>query len=199
VIARVREALQERVGVEAHRSVSTYSELQSRIADDINRTDLTSQIQQNILLAIKHYRNERLWFNETSATAATTVSSAQVARRPTSCASTICTSLSRQEHRTDAAGSESVIEYRPTTNGRPRAYCYYRNQFELDRQRTSGVHAEPVLPEGTDGAFGGTDTNGWTTDAEDLIVFHAEKKLYANVIKDQAKAAVAAAQETRLR
>jgi hypothetical protein len=42
----------------------------------------------------------------------------------------------------------------------------------------------------------GTDTNGWTTDAEDLIVFHAEKKLYANVIKDQAKAATAAAQET---
>jgi hypothetical protein len=36
--------------------VSTYSELQSRIADDIVRTDLTTQIAQNILLAIKHYK-----------------------------------------------------------------------------------------------------------------------------------------------
>jgi hypothetical protein len=58
--------------------MSTYTQLQSRIADDINRTDLTSQIQQCILLAIQHYKNERFWFNETSATLTTTVSSAQV-------------------------------------------------------------------------------------------------------------------------
>jgi hypothetical protein len=42
---------------------------------------------------------------------------------------------------------------------------------------------------------GTSDANGWTTDCEDLIVFHAEKMLYANVIKDFQKANAAGALE----
>jgi hypothetical protein len=176
--------------------MSTYSDLQSRIADDLNRTDLTSQIQQNILLAIQQYKNERFWFNETSATATTTTSSAQVGA-PSDILSIdhlyiVISGVNIELMQRDLG---DVIEYRPTTNGRPRAFSYYRNQFELDRLADQAYTLKLYYLKELTALSAGTDSNGWTTDGEDLIVFHAEKKLYANVIKDQAKAAVAAVQE----
>lgn len=176
--------------------MSTYSDLQSRIADDINRSDLTSQIQQCILLAIQQYKNERFWFNETSATATTTTSSAQVGA-PSDILRIDHLYIVVSGHNIELLQTDlgSVIEYRPTTNGRPRSFCYYRNQFELDRLADQAYTLNLYYLKELTALASGTDSNGWTTDGEDLIVFHAEKKLYANVIKDQAKAAVAAAQE----
>ena len=176
--------------------MSTYSALQSRIADDINRSDLTTQIQQCILLAIQQYKNERFWFNETNATATTTVSSAQVgAPSDILRLDKLYIIISGKNVELQPRDLNSVLEYRPTTNGRPRAFCYYRNQFELDRPTDQAYTLNFYYLKELTALSGGSDTNGWTTDGEDLIVFHAEKKLYANVIKDQAKAAVAAAQE----
>lgn len=43
--------------------MSTYTQLQSKIADDLNRTDLTSQIQREILRAIRKYASEPFWFS----------------------------------------------------------------------------------------------------------------------------------------
>lgn len=176
--------------------MSTYGELQARIADDLIRDDLTSQIQQNILLAIQHYKNERFWFNETEATDAMTVGSAQVGAP---------SDLLRIDHLYIVISGKNVelmpkdlntiLEYRPTTNGRPRAYCFHRNQFEFDRQANDTYTLRLYYVKELTALSSSSDTNGWTTDGEDLIVFHAEKKLYANVIKDQAKAVVAAAQE----
>src|SRR5690242_8774481 len=114
--------------------MSTYGDLQSRIADDLNRTDLTSQIQQNILLAIQHYKKERFWFNETNATATATTSSAQVAAPSDILAiDKLYIVISGKNVQLMPRDLNSIIEYRPITNGRPRAFCYYRDQFELDR------------------------------------------------------------------
>jgi hypothetical protein len=177
--------------------VSTYTQLQSRIADDLIRTDLTTQIQQCILLAIQHYKNERFWFNETSATATASVGSAQVGAP---------SDMLRLDHLYLVISStnielvpedfNSIVEFRPTSNGRPRSFCYYRNQFELDRKCDTAYSLLIYYQKELTALSSGSDTNGWTTDAEDLIVFHAEKKLYANVIKDAAKASFAAEQES---
>jgi hypothetical protein len=176
--------------------MSTYTQLQSRIADDINRTDLTSQIQQCILLAIQNYKNERFWFNETSATAATTASSAQVgAPSDILRIDRLYLVISGINQVLEPQDLDSIIDSRPSTNGRPRAYCYYRNQFELDRPADAVYTLRLYYLKELTALSAGTDSNGWTTDGEDLIVFHAEKKLYANVIKDQAKASIAASQE----
>jgi len=43
--------------------MSTYAEMQSKIADDLNRSDLTSQIQREINRAIRKYSRKPFWFN----------------------------------------------------------------------------------------------------------------------------------------
>lgn len=176
--------------------MSTYTQLQSRIADDLNRTDLTSQIQQCILLAIQHYKHERFWFNETSATATASIGSAQVGA-PSDILQLdhlylIVSSLNVE---LIAQDFNSIVQFRPTSNGRPLAYCYYRNQFELDRKCDLAYSMLIYYVKELTALSAGTDSNGWTTDGEDLIVFHAEKKLYANVLKEASKAQFAAVQE----
>lgn len=176
--------------------MSTYSQVQSRVADDLIRTDLTSQIQQHILLAIQFYKNERFWFNETSATALTTVSSAQVAA-PTDILriDNLYIVISGKNIELMPRDLNAIVEFRPTTNGRPRAFCYYRNQFELDRRCDQAYTLTLYYLKELTALSAAGDTNGWTVDGEDLIVYHAEKALYANVIKDMAKAALAEEQE----
>lgn len=178
--------------------MSTYVQLQSRIADDLNRSDLTSQIKQNILLAIQHYKDERFWFNETSTTLTATIGQAYVA--PPSDLLRIghlYITISSRNIELVPQDITSILEFRPSTNGRPRAFSYYQNRFELDRKPDSAYSMPLTYLQELTALSGDSDTNGWTTDGEDLIVFRAEKMLYANVIKDMEKAATAAAWETQ--
>lgn len=176
--------------------MSTYTQLQSRIADDINRTDLTTQIAQCILLAIQHYKSERMWFNETNTTLTATASQAYVTA-PTDIVliDHFYITISGVNIELVPAAIQDIIEYRPSTNGRPLAFSYYQNRFELDRKSDSTYSMPLYYVKELAALSAASDSNGWTTDAEDLVVFHAEKKIYANVIKDQGKAAVAQAQE----
>lgn len=176
--------------------MSTYAQLQSRIADDINRTDLTSQIQQQILLAIERYKSERFWFNETTTTLTGTVSQAYISA-PSDIIriDDLYITISSRNIRMKPFDLNDVIEFRATTNGRPLSYCYYQNRFELDRPCDSAYSFPLYYVKALTALSAAGDTNGWTTDGEDLIVFRAEKMLYANVIKSTEKAQVAGAME----
>jgi hypothetical protein len=44
--------------------MSTYGEMQTTIADELDRSDLASQIQKAIKTAIKKYQRKRFFFNE---------------------------------------------------------------------------------------------------------------------------------------
>lgn len=183
---------------------SIFSTLTSRIADDLNRTDLTTQISQNVLLAIEHYKNERTWFNETHTTLTSTIGQSYVVA-PTDIMAIdhFYITISGIDIELKPTTINDIIQFRPTTRGRPLMYCFYQDRFELDRLPDL-AYSMPLYYRGQLVALsGGSDSNAWTTDCEDLIVFHAEKMLYANVIKDAAKAATAAVFEkealTRLR
>lgn len=176
--------------------MSTYTQLQSRIADDLNRSDLSSQIQQQILLAITHYKSERTHFNESNSTLVSVIGQSYVSA-PSDIVRIdhLYLTLSNRNIELVPQDLSAVIEYRPTSNGCPRSFCYFQNRFELDRP-ADRVYSLPLyyVKELT-ALAAGSDTNGWTTDGEDLIVFRAEKMLYANVIKDAEKAQTAAAME----
>ncbi len=173
--------------------MSTYTQLQSRIADDLNRTDLSSQIQQQILLAVQHYKSERLWFNETSTTLTATVGQGYVSAPSDLLAiDRFYITVSGKNIELLPEDLNSVVEFRPTTNGRPRSFCFYQNRFELDRLADTAYSMPLYYVKELTALATGSDSNGWTTDGEDLIVFHAEKMLYANVIKDFEKATAAA-------
>lgn len=47
--------------------MSTYAQMQAKIADDLNRSDLTTQIQREINRAIRKYASFPFWFSSTSA------------------------------------------------------------------------------------------------------------------------------------
>jgi len=48
--------------------MSTFGIMQSDIADELNKTNLTSQIKRSIVAAMKKYRNKRFKFNKASST-----------------------------------------------------------------------------------------------------------------------------------
>lgn len=48
--------------------MATYDDIVSRIADDMVRGDINSQIGVGLNRAIQHYQSQRTWFNEASAT-----------------------------------------------------------------------------------------------------------------------------------
>jgi len=164
--------------------VSTYSALQSRSADYLDRTDLSSQIQQQIKQAIRHYRGHRLAFNETRSTLTATTSQEYVS--PPSDLIAIdrlyITRSSYNELLIPLPVNE-IIEGRRTSNATPTAYCLYGDRIELDCP-ASTTFSMPIyyLKELTE-LSANSDTNGWTTEGEDLIVFRAEKILYARVVK----------------
>lgn len=138
-----------------------------------------------------------LRFNETSQTLTASIGSAQVAAPSDILAiDHFYITISGKNVELMPTDLNSVIEFRPTTNGRPRSFCYYGNQFELDRKSDLAYSLPLYYLKELTALSADSDSNGWTTDGEDLIVYHAEKKLYANVIKDMEKAAQAQEQET---
>lgn len=52
--------------------MGTLSDLKSRIASELNRSDLTSVIADQIERSIERYASQRFWFNESTGTATTT-------------------------------------------------------------------------------------------------------------------------------
>ena len=62
--------------------MSDLGTMENRIADELNRTDMTSYARTAIQTAIKHYEGNRFWFSENRATA-TTVSGQEFYDLPT--------------------------------------------------------------------------------------------------------------------
>lgn len=169
--------------------MSTYSALQSRIADDLDRTDLSSQIQQQIKQAIRHYKGHRFGFNETSTTLTATVSQNYVTA-PTNLVAVDGLYLTRGSYNEllTPRPLNDIIEGRRTSNATPTSYALYAGKFELDCPSVSAYSMPLYYVYELTELSANSDTNGWTEDGEDLIVFHAEKILYARIIKDAKKA-----------
>lgn len=169
--------------------MSSYSALQSRIADDLDRTDLSSQIQQQIKQAIRHYKGQRLGFNETSTTLTATVSQNYVTA-PTDLVEVDGLYITRSNYNELLLRRplDEIIEGRRTSDATPTAYCLYAGKFELDCPSVSAYSMPLYYVKELTELSASDDSNGWTTDGEDLIVFRAEKILYARVIKDAKKA-----------
>lgn len=180
--------------------MSTYTTVQSRISDDLNRTDLTSQIQQQIKLAIKHYRTFPFWFNEARATL-TASNSASFLTVPSDYLDTVdlCIKVGGYAVPMHSKPLIEITQYRPTSGGQPTAYCYFADRFELDRE-VNKQYEFPLwyIKELTELSAGG-DENEWLKSGEDLIVYRAEKMLYSQVLKDQAAATRCAALEREAR
>lgn len=175
--------------------MATFGEIQDRInRDHLNRTDFTAETVRAIRASIRHYEHERFWFNESSTALATTTSISHIARPSTFFATDelrffYATSASYSLTRVDM---KDLLELRAgaQTQGQPTHYAEWGERYELfpipDSAWTVTVHGFQQLP-----ALSGTaDTNAWTSAAEDLIVYHATKLMWATVLRNTNEARI---------
>lgn len=168
--------------------MSTYGDLQDRIADDLNRADLSDQIRDQIKLAIVHYGRVPFWFNE-ARTTLTASSSASFLTVPSDYLDTVDLYINVGGIPIKMTNStlNDVVGGRPTGGSQPSRYCYFADRFELNCE----VNQEYTFPlfyvKELATLSASTDTSLWTSQGEDLIVSRAEKVLYRDVLKDSSK------------
>ena len=169
----------------------SYKNIQDRIADELNRTDLTAQIKKAIVSAIEHYERERWWFEETIDTS---VSCTPAQNYVTNAV------ISSMAHidlvQLTVGGSKYTVEDKPydmfavftatsTTSGQPSIRSYYGDKLYLFPTpgsayalTISGVQRLTTLS-------GDSDSNGFTNYCEELIRQRAKADLRINILLDE--------------
>jgi hypothetical protein len=168
-----------------------YAALQARIADELNRSDLTSQIALEIASAIRHYERQRFWFNEVRDTSLVTVPNVASIAAPTTMVEGLRLDLNYGTHLypleyeawkdfEDYGGADTGF-----TPGVPQRYGYFADQFwflpvpdQAYSLTLSGVERLADL-------VNGSDSNAWTTDGEELIRMRAKQAVRINYLDHQ--------------
>lgn len=180
--------------------MSTLAIMKARVADELARDDLTSQISYAISDAITAYSDERWFFSETRDLALTTVASQEFYDSDDLAA---IATLTKIDYLTVYVGNQPFqllpmksfeIEWavqNGTSTGQPSWYAYYNRQFRFypipDAAYTVRIAGSTVV------AAPATDAeadNAWMTHAERLIRSRAKMELALHVLKDTELAAV---------
>ena len=185
--------------------MTTRSDIESQIADDLARSDLTSQITAAVNTAIRSYRFERLGFNEAYKVTATLSTSADVIA---------LSALPVRFRKFDrirlvrTAGDYLDLYHRDydwimsrqdvRVTCQPAEYTVYNSTLHFDSMADQDY---TLLLDGikelgnASASYSSGDTSAWFNDAAELIRHRAKRELYANVLKDMELAAAAAASE----
>ena len=174
----------------------TFKNIKDRIADELNRGDLTSQISKAVISAMEHYERERWWFEETISTAVSTVAAQNyVTDAVISSLATVDLvqiTVGSAKYRLDKIEyDEWALQQTSTTSGQPTEYTYYQDRLYLYPTpgsiyvlTISGVQRLATLS-------GDSDSNGFTNYCEELIRQRAKADIRCNVILDQSAIAEA--------
>ncbi len=174
--------------------MSSYLDLQSRIATDLTRSDLPSQIANAIGDAVKFYERSRFWFNVTRSMTFNTVAgqaaygAADMAQIP------LIVSLDKLFQVRMPGQIFALDRYEPDEfewlagssvgGGVPTAFTYVDQQILLWPVPTAVYLLRPHMHYKFPPLVADRDTNPWCTDAEELIRTHAKLLLYTDVIED---------------
>jgi hypothetical protein len=172
--------------------MSTLTVMKARVADELARTDLTSQIAYSISDAIAAYEDERFHFAESRATTVSTVDAQEF--YDSDDAAAIANILAVDYVALYVGDVPRMLAYeRPedmealsvngTQEGTPWAYTWYGNQLGVYTVRI-GCAIKVAAP-----ASDGEASNPWMTHAERLIRSRAKLELALHVLKDQELAA----------
>jgi hypothetical protein len=181
------------------------TEIESQIADDLARSDLSGQITAAVNTAIRSYRFERLGFNEAYKVTATLSSSADTMA---------LSSLSVRFRKLDrirlvrAAGDYLDLYHRDydwimsrqdvRVTCQPVEYAVYNANIHFDSlaDQNYSLLFDGIKELGNASAsYSAADISAWFNEARELIRHRAKRELYANVLKDMELAGVAGAAE----
>ncbi len=174
--------------------MTTFGTMRDRIADELDRADLTSQIEREIKSAIAFYERKRFWFNEQRIDFPTVASQEWYTSTDDSAIPNLLTLdiakvaiSSTNKYQLDLlpyAELEFVSDNGAADEGQPTSLAYFQKQVRLypipDASYSvvlSGIFA-------LDSLSASADTNAWMTDGEALIRARVKASIYSNVIRD---------------
>lgn len=182
--------------------MTTFATLKARIADDLRRSDLTSQIASAVQDAIKRWEGERFWFNE-KRYRLPTVADTESYAIPDTLTNTDSSALDTGEdlleiddviildngdtYRLCESTDQWINDYQAPSSlytGTPSHYGVYGNSIRLSPIpdavyviTISGLARLATLS-------AADDTNAWMTEAEPLIRHQALCEIYRSVLRD---------------
>jgi hypothetical protein len=177
--------------------VPTYAELQTQIALELGRTDLTTPIQTAILAAIRHYQRRLSLFGQSTQSISTVAGTAEYS---------LATDFLALDF-VQLANASGTVSLEPEVyevlaaldhtglRSEPDRYAYRNYKIRLypvpDAVYTVTAYYWAALAAPT----GAGDSTGWTNDLLDLIRHRAKVDLAANVLRDDQGAAIYRAAE----
>lgn len=189
--------------------MATYGDMQARIADELDRQDLSSQIQLAIMTAIQMFQRRNFWFNEAAFSFNTVLGQEYYGAADNA---QIATSPNIQILRLQYGGGvrwelprqpfEILDQYSASRDWRgvPEIFAYRAEQIRL-YPIPSQVWAIDVFSiYRIDQPTSNSDDSEWFNTAEELIRTHAKIDLLTNVIRPpglDAEAAMLIRQEAR--
>lgn len=172
--------------------MGTLGDMKTRIADELSRSDLTSQIAKSITTAIAFYERKPFWFNDGLDTFSTVANQEYYS---SSDLAAIATLVEIRSLRLTVNGSRYPIQKRPftyidkisvmpTVTGWPNQYAYWNKQIRV-YPIPQGVYTFTLAYiKRLTALSGDSDTNAWTDDAEVLIRTRAKIDLMVNVMRE---------------
>jgi hypothetical protein len=166
--------------------MSTFGDMKTRIADELDRSDLTTQIGLEILTAIAHYENQRWSWSEIRATASTVANIPYVA--------VPSNFLDEDSLKITISGDYEIMrrvtyEYLDkidsgTDEAEPSCYAFYAGQIRL-YPIPDAVYTLTFSYIGSQTALSAdADTNDWTNEGEALIRARAKAAVKMNYLQD---------------
>ena len=180
--------------------MTTLAVMKARIADEVMRDDLTSQIATAISDAIKFYQKKRFYLNEKDEITFSTVASQSEYGAAANSLIPYLYKIDWMTENGDFVRQISNEMYRDLmetpSSGEPYHYVYFQQKIRL-YPTPSAVYeiriqahyklAEPASDDEAD--------NPWMTDAEELIRHRAKMLLWRDIILDPEKATICAGAE----
>lgn len=176
--------------------MATLSTMKTRIATELDRSDLTGSIANAIADAIAEYEQDRFWFNESRDLTFTTVAAQRI--YTSSDASWIADVIEIDDLFVTVSGNNRCLDrISPeesellsdsyASQGAPYAWAYFNKNIYLypypDATYTVRALAHYRLSAVSDGT-----SNAWTTEAERLIRRRAKQLIYAEMMSDPQQA-----------
>jgi hypothetical protein len=176
---------------------STFLEMQSRIADDLDRTDLNTQIKLAINRSIEFFETEPFWFKEASSSFSAVINQEEYVYGTGSVPSDVqmIDIMERQYNGSKTTMTEITpfeIEAKQSlqATGIPDEFAQYQNRFKLyPIPNQSGITILIKYTKNYTTLVSDGSTNDWLTYAEDLIEARSRWWLNMRVIRDQNAAA----------
>jgi hypothetical protein len=169
--------------------MTSFADIRGRIADDLDRPDINTQIGDELRRAVRHYERQRWWFNEAQATTPT------VANQPNYALPTDLLVLDDLEY-TNAGGNRLLVNeitwgrYLETwrynssaTTGTPQDWAYNSDQLWLG-PTPNAIYTLTLgyIKTLSPASFSDGTDNAWTNYADDLISSRALRSLGSRLL-----------------